>query len=308
MINQTLVHGFGPRRLRELHKYFIYRIYKFISIVIANFRSRIECYRHLSLFSPVDKNLVRQIRKEGYVILENFFDPDQIQAIYEQIKPRLDAKENIQNGGSCNFSNKGSMTLTDPLSCIQGLKDVVLSERIISLLAVHKHFIPTLKFKIMRSHPQEEITGSSILHRDLAGEVGVFIYLHDIDAHRGPTHYLPRSNHYSLKSNKVDPEKGLELDKSQWTSRDFIPMHGKAGTVVIMDLTGYHKGPVWSEGDNQYRDIILMSTGQKHVGVIKRAFPLVKIRMPSMLYQQLSKLQKIFVDTTGVEIVDEVSQ
>jgi hypothetical protein len=308
MINQTLVHGFGPRWLRELHKFFIYRIYKFISIAIANFKSRVAYFRNISLFDKVDKKLVKQLSRDGYIILENFFSSDEIKVLYDQIKPKLDAEENIQKGGSCNFSNQGSMTLTDPFACIKGLADLVLSEKIISLLAAHKHFIPTLKYKIMRSHPQNEITGSSILHRDLAGEVGVFIYLHDIDAQRGPTFYLPKSNHYSLRSNKVDPAKGLEADQSHWTSNDFIPMHGKAGTVIIMDLTGYHKGPVWSDAENQYRDIILLSTGQKHVGVIKRAFPLVKIRMPSMLYQQLSKLQKIFVDTTGVEIIDEVSQ
>ena len=70
-------------------------------------------------------------------------------------------------------------------------------------------------------------------------QVKIFILLTDVDKNQQCTHYIPGS-HKSWKSSKKESRKSEKYIRQNYLRTTHAV--GKAGTVIILDTNGYHRG------------------------------------------------------------------
>jgi hypothetical protein len=95
----------------------------------------------------------------------------------------------------------------------------------------------------------DEAKQSQLWHRDPEDIrlIKVFIYLGDIDANCGPFSYIPRTQPFGAKAS-ADPEhthpKRITDEEMRATvpQQDWLACTGPAGTMILADTVGFHRG------------------------------------------------------------------
>lgn len=201
-----------------------------------------------------------EIKKNGYFVLDSFFNDDQFNSIIKQADKLWDAKEYI-NTNDNNFNHEKKLRISHPLSQIKGLTDLVLNETIIGIVAHYKKLIPFFVFSMYKTVPFSKPIGSSNFHQDQFGDFSIFIVLHDLTLKHGPTQYVKGSHntlfkftdHYFFKwlFSNISTQKEYSFyeeeniknvyEKNQWKTIEL-----KKGSVAFFDVTGIHRGPHWN--------------------------------------------------------------
>jgi hypothetical protein len=86
-------------------------------------------------------------------------------------------------------------------------------------------------------------------HNDLdipSGWVKVFIYLSDVNSSNGPHVYIPKS-HKQLPSN-LREDRRFNDDELEMEYSKPVELTGPAGTIIVADTIGFHKGKTLTEG------------------------------------------------------------
>lgn len=273
--------------LRKLKQYaparvllWVFHAVRAFFVYPLNFRSRLEYLAHRNTFglSPAEEAWLATLRREGIVMIDLLFDVSDIERINLQLDQLLSdqANRDITNVNAFNHENK--LRLERPISKIPDLAGIAFNETICKIASAYKGFIPIHVLNVYKTVPGDALQGSSNFHRDDLGDMSVFVYLHDVDAHSGASCYVKRSHGYTLKSCFLlsNYEKGLR-DPNQayadsevaeyYPRQDWVWCNARRGTVVMMDVTGIHKGPYWIVGDplNTARNVVHMVFRQKNL-------------------------------------------
>lgn len=239
--------------------YVLNKIFKFRN----NLKGR-KAYLNVIKKTKLSKTILdanREIKKNGYFVLDSFFkDDEQFNSIIKQADKLWDSKNYI-NTNDNNFNHEKKLRLSNPLSKIKGLADLVFNETIIGIVSHYKQIVPFFVFSMYKTIPLNKPIGSSNFHQDQFGDFSIFIVLHDITLKHGPTQYIKSSHntffkftdHYFFKwvFSKISTQKEYSFyeeeniknvyEKTQWKTIEL-----KKGSVAFLDVTGIHRGPHWN--------------------------------------------------------------
>ena len=76
-----------------------------------------------------------------------------------------------------------------------------------------------------------------------------FIYLSDVDTHNGPHCYVKKSHRIKPKPVRRDGRIPDEELMANYPAADFAEITGKAGTILAVDTSGFHKGKPLEKGE-----------------------------------------------------------
>jgi hypothetical protein len=262
---------------------------------------------HLDLLelSPLEARHLDNLREQGCTILDGFFAAE-VGAIKEAFDTEIASGTNILNGDISTFDHEYRQTLSDTLYHIPLAAELMYHPTLLKIAAHYKKQIPIYYGRAYRTIPMPEPLGSSSLHRDGYGDFTIFVFLEDVGPHNGAGMYVRRSHDYNFKSNIPYSFDERHVRDVYGRAEDWLTYCGSAGSVVIADTTGYHKGPVWPRfGDpaNRSRDTL-------HWVCVGLDAPItggdgnMKIRLRPETVQAMSPLQKAFL--TNVEVVQDV--
>lgn len=136
--------------------------------------------------------------------------------------------------------------------------------------AYYQQYSWLMDFNIWLNLPSEKIKSSQMWHRDhvqdwdmnytpaLMPLLKVFFFIEDVDSHNGEFWFL-QGSHCGGEYESIDPPKAVveenmasrvsdsvmlgHVSKDKW-----LKFAGKAGTIVIFDASGFHKGGYVEEG------------------------------------------------------------
>lgn len=110
-----------------------------------------------------------------------------------------------------------------------------------------------------------------------------FIYLSDVDTHNGPHCYVKKSHRVKPKPVRRDGRIPDEELMANYPAADFEEITGKAGTILAVDTSGFHKGKPLEKGER------LLFQMEFATSMFGQNYPPVQVT---------EKIAKEFLDTT----------
>jgi hypothetical protein len=249
-------------------------------VTILNLRAVLLFLSHRRRFrlTTLERQWLATLRRDGFVVIEDLFDDAHVAGISRQVDSLLSDPGNVDRTNANAYNHERKLRLDRPLVRIPELSGLVFNETICRLASAYKGFVPIHLFNVYRTLPGDRLEGSSCFHRDDLGDMSVFVYLHDVDEHCGASFYVRGSHGYTLDSfsllsnyeKQVDDPNTAYADEEverHYPRARWMRLQGKRGTVVILDVTGIHKGPFWDLGDarNAPRSVVHMVFRQRNL-------------------------------------------
>lgn len=201
----------------------------------------------------LQENLLATLRRDGIVVtdLQTLFPNTNTLSELQTYTTALE--KNVTTSTKKNFLHK-YWGITEEINLANPFLKVILSETLINIVNSYMNMYTKLRYyDLSLTTPvgtEAEATFSQRWHRDPQEKrvCKVFIYLSDVDATAGPFTYISQSNHGS-KFGSIFPQKppmGVypkEGEVEKLITQDSVKtMTGKAGTVILCDTIGLHKG------------------------------------------------------------------
>jgi hypothetical protein len=181
------------------------------------------------------------LKKQGYVLFENFFDEEQIKSLVDYTKDKPGYNFHVPNRAYNKETKIFSEDLdwnilsynTDVLLQNELILKVMTDTKLVSLVQSYFGCMPTIHMLSMWwSVYTGEIFHTQKIHRDIDDYkfLTLFVYLTDIDEDNGPHIFYPGTHNGSdnLSGKKV--------------------ITGKAGTAVLADTYAWHHGAPLNQG------------------------------------------------------------
>lgn len=294
-------------------------------------RSAFRRNRDILRMNDFETCQVESLRRYGYALTSRYFPAELIDHIYgkadamfRNLQIDFARAYSVQSGERADLRNlsyeqlaktEKMIALGDPLLHVPELFQVAFNESILRIAANFLGCIPPLyRVTIVRDFPHNRPLHSSNFHKDNdeSDSVQIFIYLVDIDDHRGPLVYVPGSNHYDVRSCRPRLSRDLGVDANDGRLSDeeverAYPRSGWAvlrtvrGSIAAIHGNGIHKGPAWTRsGDpsNKPRTAIKLDLHGHKVGIVRDG---KENRLWRSDFERLSKLQRLFAHPTLVE-------
>ncbi len=280
--------------------------------------------KHLFKMSPFEAERYDEMRRQGFTVLQDFFDVGRIDLIYEKAD-RLFRELQIYTGTGYSVEKKRRqsfegltyqelessekfVSLQDPLLNVPECIEMIFNESILKIVANFLRYMPPrYRPLIVRDFPHDRPRESSNFHKDNndCDTVQVFVYLVDIDDTRGPLVYVPGTHRYDVRSCRPKENRDLGIDDNDGRVGDtdlekyypretWATLKVKRGSVVIIHGNGFHKGPSWSTyGDprNRARTAIRVDA---HGNSARTTYRGGGEKIKREAYNDLSRLQKLF--------------
>lgn len=282
--------------------------------------------RHRELFqlNPFETRQLESLRRHGYALAPSFFPNELIDRIFSKASAlfrdlRIDEQRcySVQTGQRANMqglsydeiaATEKVIALREPLVAIPELVGIAFHESILKIAGNFLGYVPPLyRATVVRDFPHNRPLHSSNFHKDNdeSDSLQIFIYLVDIDDHRGPLVYVPGSNHYDVRSCRPRLSRDLGLPGNDGRLSDeeverIYPRNSWAvlktprGSIAAVHGNGIHKGPAWtrpSDPANQPRTAIKLDLHGFKRGVLRNLRENV-IRASD--FERMSELQRLF--------------
>jgi hypothetical protein len=259
----------------------------------------------LFVLDNFEKDRLNELKTDGYTVLEGFFS-EQVGDLRVKLSQFIDNDQNIISGDISTFDHKYRITLADTLYNIPEFTSLAYHESILKITAAYKEEIPVYYGRAYRTLPTPEPKGSSFLHRDGYGDFTIFVFLEDVGSTNGSGTYIRGSHNYNFKSNIPFSWDERHIRDVYNNDFDWVTYGGKAGTVLIADTTGYHKGPCWEHyGDpgNSSRDVLhWVGVGMNAPAATENGG--IKMKLKKGTVESLTPIQKLFLTNDNVSIED----
>jgi hypothetical protein len=234
---------------------------------------------------PDTARIAEQLVENGIVIgtTDQYLDEDGRKAFTEASKLILDKSRSgevqaaIQSGSS-NYTKKDYMIHLVPkdelYTAQNALLRLALDKKLLEIVSLYLGMWPRLHAigAWLNFPTTEEAKQSQLWHRDPEDFrlIKVFIYLRDVDADCGPFSYIPKTQPFGLRAG-TDPKhshpKRITDDEMQGavSSQDWIACTGPAGTMILADTVGFHRGGKPKVG-NRILIAFTYTSGKPHLG------------------------------------------
>lgn len=203
--------------------------------------------------TELQKDLLKTLRRDGIAVTDlNTLFPN------SSILSELQAYASILEKNRTPSIKKSFLhkywESTEEINLGSPFMQVILSETLVNIVNSYMNMYTKLRYyDLSLTTPvseEAEATYSQRWHRDPQEKkvCKVFIYLSDVDSTAGPFTYIPQSN-YGSKFGSMFPQKPpLGVYPKDGEVEKLLPqdsintMTGKAGTVILCDTIGLHKG------------------------------------------------------------------
>ena len=287
---------------------------------------------HMNAF---ESRQAESLRSVGYALAPSFFPPDEADRLFKRtdaafrsLQIDLQRAYTVQNGQRASLeglsyeeleATEKMIALRDPLVRIPELAAIAFHESILKIAANFLGCIPPLyRVMVVRDFPHNRPLHSSNFHKDNdeSDSLQIFIYLVDIDDRCGPLIYVPRSNHYDVRScrPRLSRDLGIQANDGRLSDEEverayprdtWSALHTPRGGVALIHGNGIHKGPAWTRpGDpaNRPRTAIRMDLHGHKSGVVRDQR---ENRMPRLVFEGMTALQRLFAHATFAESAEQ---
>ncbi len=251
-----------------------------------------------------EQSWLKQLKRDGFILLDGFFDKKLIEQIRNRLSEEIEDGRRLEKPGRSTYDHKYRQVLKDTLVHIPAVANLVFDHRILRLIAAYKRLIPVYYGRAYRTEPMPERLGSSYMHRDGYGDFTVIVFLHDITEMEGAGYYIRGTHGYGFRGNIPISQDERHVEDA-YPKCDIVRYGGSAGTVLIADTTGYHKGPVWpvfGAQENGSRDVIHWVAIEPQDEISADASD-VRLRIPASIYDSFDRLQRTFARPSRAEII-----
>lgn len=214
-------------------------------------------YRVSGKPSSEAQEIAERLKRDGYVILPSFIDMQRVNALRQLVDKEIEAGVRVTPimkliKGYGHEVETGldprevDISVSDPLTLHQEFVNFALDQSLLDIInAYNGTYTSMIDFLAWRNTVNElKPLGSYNWHRDPEGPylIKSFLYLNDVD--EDTTHFaFARGSHqdtlktWQLTGSLSDEDLAKLIPKTDW-----IHMLGPAGTVILADTNGYHKG------------------------------------------------------------------
>lgn len=201
-----------------------------------------------SKFEDVTKELLLEIQKNGYAVIQDFFDKEQCQKCIDDIDIMIkNKKEFVQKQED--FRIFGAEELSENIK--KFFEHNLLNELARAYNAVPTCCAFTLAGRIEATGKDEEFGSGGPWHRDsYFRQFKSLIYLNDVDENNGPLQIIHKSHQTKDEDRKTADLEHMQSSFLQETVDKIIKdnperlktLTGKSGTVVLVDSSIVHRG------------------------------------------------------------------
>ncbi|GAA3931724.1 hypothetical protein GO495_15955 [Chitinophaga oryziterrae] len=240
-----------------------------------------------ALVSYIDKNdasVYGELRKTGFVIIPDFIKPTECEIL-------LNCMEEHMQKSYAWHDPEGSDSRVSEIETVSAeFRDVFdkpwlanIYKKYISQFSCH-HFIMANKV----SYTDKNRGSGGGWHRDTVTrrQLKFLMYLNDVDENTGCFQYIP-ATHTPFEKWKTNRLMNVGLDASRYKDENIEKLlasnnyrvkniTGKAGTLIIVDSSGIHRGRPIKEGNIRYAATQYMSE-DKFRSIVKEALGVVKL-------------------------------
>ena len=178
------------------------------------------------------------LRREGYLVIPDYWAREDVEQIASEMLQHL-RHGNDQERAGRNYG-KGIIRISDADKFCELARKFLGDRLILHLAAEHLHCPIESETLLYQYNPPNTTTRGYHLDGYLK-EFKAFLYLTDVDMESGPLCFVPRSHTWRwyrtwrhLRGGKTD------LDAALTTGG--IPITGNAGTLILFDARGAHRG------------------------------------------------------------------
>lgn len=300
---------------------------------VAGAETRALFHRHRDLFEMNDfeTRQVQSLRTLGYTLAPDFFPAELTSRLFERADSAFRALQidlhrayTVQSGQRTSLSglsyeelaaSEKMIALRRPLVLMPELAGAAFHESILKIAANFLGCVPPLyRVMVVRDFPHNRPLHSSNFHKDNdeSDSLQIFIYLVDIDDHCGPLVYVPRSNHYDVRScrPRLSRDLGIAANDGRLSDEEveraypretWSVLRTSRGSIAAIHGNGIHKGPAWARpGDpaNRARTAIRLDLHGYKSGVARDHR---ENAMPRAMWDGMSPLQRLFAHPTFVD-------
>jgi len=251
----------------------------YTAIHTANFeRSHKQDFSNLK---ENEKKLLLEIKKNGYVVIPDFFDQEQCQNCINDIdmmiknnEKLVQKQEDLRIFGAEELSENIKKFFDDPL----------LNKLAESYNAVPTCCAFTLAGRIKATGHEEEFGSGGPWHRDsYFRQFKSLIYLNDVDENNGPFQLIHQSHMTKEEDRKTANLEHMQSSFLQDTVDKIIKVNpdrlksltGKAGTLVLVDTSIIHRGIPLKKGVRYALTNYFFERSQINSHLIEHFSPLV---------------------------------
>lgn len=233
------------------------RTVKVINRTGRNLPDFVHYRRHVDV-PEEDRAIADRIRRDGFVVLPAFISRDRTSHLKQVMDREIDTGTRvrpitklIRGYGHADHDadydwRHIDVALKEPLSIDKAFIDFALEPRILSIANAYlRTYAAIYAFSAWHNPPNElQAMGSFNWHRDPEGPylLKSFLYVNDIDEESTHFSFIGRSHRgaaqrWKTRHGMPDDEMERYLSRDQW-----VHLVGPAGTVVLADTNGFHKG------------------------------------------------------------------
>ncbi len=230
----------------------------YLKITLRTFVYRNYLFYKRNKLSKEDVKIVEKLFKNGIYAIEGYWSEEKCKKIKLELEQRvLDGKNKDFKSGAyvrarsndLNFDN-GVIRMYHADKEVDGLCSFRF-DRKISNIAEAYYGYPVFSSFIAFQHNKPSEKGTRGYHVDgWVDEFKAFLYLEDVNKEKGPFAYLKGSNNAFIKRYKrmikrfdgLKPNTSFSEKETGEYSKKEIALSAKAGTLILADVSGFHRG------------------------------------------------------------------
>ena len=209
-----------------------------------------------STLSAEERRALDDLKRDGYVVVEGFWPREKALAMRDRLEPYLEPAE------SRDFESGAYIRFWDNREYDEGVRRLYHVDREVPELATFRHDpfcfnvvrayygVPFHSGLLMFQHNTRSNANTRYYHVDVfMKEFKAFLYLDDVDPGNGPFTYLRgthRSHFRRLKReifwNGEGASTSFSNDNLGRTLNREVQVCGPAGTLILADVRGFHRG------------------------------------------------------------------
>ena len=228
------------------------------------------------------------LRSYGYAIIPEYFANRQdFEIVCKKFSAML--KNNATTREAKNlFDHENKERVVCPIDSIPEITSLVFDNFLCEIICRYKKMIPGFQISLYKTFPSNKPQGSSSFHQDQFGDFSIFIALEDINEFNGATQFVPKSHQKPLKfweiyfllmvrkfflrfSTMPIPPKSMfyssEFVDKVYTKNSWIQTNAKKGSIILIDVSGIHRGPHWPAdvnfSDRKSRSVLHIAAREK---------------------------------------------
>lgn len=208
------------------------------------------------------RELVKTLRRDGFAVVENYWPRERAFSVRDRLETELEPGESVD------FDNGAYTRFQDNADYDEGVRRIYHVERLLPELTEFRHdpFVLDIASAyygvdfhtglLIFQHNTRSNANTRFHHVDsFHKEFKSFLYLDDVDEGNGPFTYMRGTQRSHLRrirrqidAKREGPATSFSPDDVDFASEREVQICGRAGTLILADVRGLHRGSPQLEG------------------------------------------------------------